>query len=74
MVWIYELKVFSEQFNEFNVDDDVITPMENFAGTTTDITPKNHHTWGCPVYVFGAIFQVNIYVLPKFESRSLTGI
>ena len=40
--------------------DDGITPMEKFASTTTDINRKNHHTWGCPVYVLDTIFQVNI--------------
>ena len=44
--------------------------MENFSGTTTDIYLKNHHTWGCPVYVLDAIFQGSIYGLTKWEPRS----
>ena len=44
MLWPYALKSFVEQFIEIKVDDDGITPMENFSGTTTDINPKNHHT------------------------------
>ena len=35
---------FAEQFNVLKVDDDGITPMEKFAGTTTEIYPQNHHT------------------------------
>ena len=48
MLWPYALKDFSEQWNVLKVDDDGITPMEKFSGTTADIFPKNHHTWGCP--------------------------
>ena len=40
--------------------------MEMFAGTTTYINPKNHHTWGYPVYVLDAIFQGNISGIPKY--------
>ena len=62
------------KFNEIKVDGDGTTPMENFSGTTTYITFKNHHTWGCPVYVLDAMFQGNIAGLPKWETRSPAGI
>ena len=54
--------------------DDGINPMEKFAGTKIDINFKNHHTWGCPVYVLDAIFQGNISGIPKWEPHSHTGI
>ena len=66
MLWAYALKDFSEKLNVLKVDDDGITPMEKFAGTTTDITIKNHHIWGCPVYVMDARLQGNIAVLLKW--------
>ena len=66
MLWQYALADFSEQFNVLKVDDDRITPMEKFEGTTTDITLKNHHTWICLFYVLDAILQVNIIGLPKW--------
>ena len=66
MLWPYELKAFAEQFNVLKVDGYGITPMENFAGTTTYINIKNHHTWGCPVYVLDGIWQVNISGLSKW--------
>ena len=40
MVCTHALKAFSEQLNVIKVDDDGITPMENFVGKTTDITLK----------------------------------
>ena len=40
MLWKYALKDFAEKLNVLKVDDDVITPMENFSGTTTEITLK----------------------------------
>ena len=40
MLWTYVMKGISEQLNEINVYDYVITPMENFTGTTTDINLK----------------------------------
>ena len=62
----YVLKYFSEKLNELNVGGYGITPMEKFTGTTIDITLKNHHTWGCPVYVLNAILQGNISGLPNW--------
>ena len=47
IIWTYALKDFAEKFNELKVDDDGITMMAKFSGTTTDIILKNHHTWGC---------------------------
>ena len=66
MSWPYELKDLSEQFNVLKVDDDGITPMEKFAGTTTYINLKNYHTWGCPVYLLGARLQGSISGLLKW--------
>ena len=60
--------------NVIKVDDDGITTMENFAGTTTDISIKNQHTWGFPVYVLDEILQVNIAGITKWEPRSFSGI
>ena len=71
MLW---LKAFVEQLNELNVDDDGITPMENFAGTTADIDLKNHHTCSCTVYVLDAGLQVKISILPKLEPLSYASI
>ena len=50
----YKLKDFTEQLNELNMDYYGNTTMGSFSGTTADITLKNNHTWGCPVYVFDA--------------------
>ena len=66
MLWLYALKTFAETFNVIKVDYGGINPMKNFPGTTTDITLKNHHTWGCPVYVSDAILQVNVSGLTKW--------
>ena len=38
MLCPYALKAFPEQLNVPKADDDGITPMEKFSGTTTDIT------------------------------------
>ena len=40
MLWHYALKAFAEQLNVLKVDYDVITPIEKFIGTTSDITHK----------------------------------
>ena len=50
--------------NVLKVDDDGINPMEKFSGTTTEITFKNNHPWGCPVYVLESELQVSIVGLP----------
>ena len=55
MLWTYALKAFAEKLNVLKVDDDRITPMEKFGGTTTYIILKNNIKWGCPVYVLDAI-------------------
>ena len=74
MLWPCSLKAFAKQLNVLNMDGAGFTPMENFSGTTTDITIKNQHTRCFPVYVLDSIFQGNIVVLPKWEPRSLAGI
>ena len=56
------------------MDDDGIITVENFSVTTTDITPKNHHTWGCPLYVLDARLKGNIAGLTKWESPSCAKI
>ena len=56
------------------MDDDGITPKEKFAGKIIDISLKNHHTWGCQVYVLDGIFQGNISGLTKWEPLSNTWI
>ena len=74
MLLPYELRTSVEQFNGLKVDDDVINTMEKFAGTTPYITLKNHHIWGCPVYVSDERFECNIYGIPKWEPCLCTGI
>ena len=66
MLWSYALKAFAEHLNEFKVVGYGITPMEKFVGTTIDITIKNCHTWGCPVYILDSILQGSIARLPKW--------
>ena len=51
-----------------------INPIERFDGTSTYITLKNHHPWGCQVYVLDVILKVNISKIPKREPRSCVGI
>ena len=74
MLWPYALKAFAEQLNILKVDDNGITPMEKFEGTTTDIALKNHHKWFCIVYEVDARFQGNISGLTKWETHSRAGI
>ena len=42
MLWIYAPKEFSEQLDKLKVDNDGVITMDNFVGTKTEITPKNH--------------------------------
>ena len=66
ILWPQELKAFIEQLNVLKVDDDEINPIDNFADTTSEITIKNHHICGFPVYVFDERLKGNIYVLTKW--------
>ena len=70
MLCTYELNSFAENLNKLKVDDDGITPMEKFSGTTADITLINHHTRGYKVYVLDKILQGNTVGLPKCEHQS----
>ena len=70
MLWSYAPKSFAEQFNLFKVHYDGIATMENFAGTTTEITLQHHHTWGCPVYILDEILQSNIAGISKWKHLS----
>ena len=73
MLWPYALKDFSEQLNVIMVDDDIINTMDKFSGTTTDITLRYHHIWGCIVYFQDETFQGNISGKPKWEHHSRAG-
>ena len=66
MLWPYKLKDFSEQLNVLKVDNNGITPMEKFSGTTTDINLKNNYTRDCPVYVLDERLKIHISGLPKW--------
>ena len=70
MLWTYELKAFEEKLNVLKLDDDEITPMEKFSGTTTDISLKNYHKWVYPVYILDTRLQGNIAGLPRWGPRS----
>ena len=65
MLCPYSLKSFSEQLNQLKADGDGVTPMGKFVRKKTDITLNNHHTRGCPVYVFYARLQGKVAVFPK---------
>ena len=67
MLWIYALRAFEEKFNVVKVDDDGISLTEKFSGTTTYITLKNNHTWGCSVYVLDARLEGGISGLPNVD-------
>ena len=56
------------------VDDDGVTSMEKFSGTTADTILKNHHKWDCQVYVLDARIKGTIGGLPKWETNSHAGI
>ena len=74
MLRLYALKDFSEKNHVLKVDDCGITPIEKFSRTTTDISLKNHHTWGCSVYILDSRSQGNIDGLSKYKTRSHAGI
>ena len=74
MLWTYEINSFAEKISLLKVDEYGIAPMENFTGTTIDVTFKNNHTWGCPVYVLNARLQGNIFLLTKWEPCSRAGV
>ena len=66
MLLTYALEDVAENLNVLKVDDYGITPMEQFAETTTEMFIKNNHTWGFIVYGFDARLQGNIDGLPKW--------
>ena len=47
--------VGSHHQNAIVEKNQTLTLGDNFAGTTTYVTPKNHHTCGCPFYVLDEI-------------------
>ena len=61
MLWPYALKDFAEQFNLLKVDDDRITLMENFAGTTRYITLKTT-TYGAVQFMSWVQYFKAIYL------------
>ena len=66
MLCPYVMNSFQENINVLKVGDVGITPMDKFSDTTTDISIKNHHTWGCPAHVLDTRLQGDISGLPKW--------
>ena len=44
ILWSYALNIFAEQFNEFKVYDNWITPTDKFTGKTIGINLKSSQT------------------------------
>eukprot|EP00978_Attheya_sp_CCMP212_P007527 scaffold17426_cov58-Attheya_sp.AAC.7 len=73
----FALKAGVKVHNDFKLDNDGKTPVQKFStGDTGNIEHalRDHHTWGCPVYILDKRLQSSSVGPPKWEPRSRLGI
>ena len=73
MLWTYTLRAFAEHLNKLKVNDDGITPMYKFAGTKTDITLKNFHTWAVQFMYWMKDFKATYVYSPSGDLANVQG-
>eukprot|EP00957_Ditylum_brightwellii_P108734 8294755-Ditylum_brightwellii.AAC.1 len=64
MCWPYTLKAADDRHNKYAVDDEGVSPEEQFE----------EYIWGYPVYVLDHRIQDSSGVMPKWEPRAKLGI
>jgi hypothetical protein len=75
-LWPYALRYACAIFNDaptLKGQNKDCTPLELFTGTKVLAEVRNHHTFGCPVYVLETALQEN-KSLPAWMSRARVGI
>ena len=75
MLWPYALKAASKQMNTIDLLRDDKTREQLFSGNDKNLlNAKDHHPFGCPVYVLDPSLQSGLKALPKWQPRARIGV
>ena len=72
-LWPYALRTANEVYNTIPNNADGTSSIERFSGSEVDPQLKNHHTFGCPIYMLNPNLQDKKHA-PRWESRARIGI
>ena len=72
-LWPYALRTANEVYNTIPNNADGTSPIKRFSGSEVAPQLKNHHTFGCPIYMLNPNLQDKKHV-PRWESRARIGI
>eukprot|EP00957_Ditylum_brightwellii_P182365 13892424-Ditylum_brightwellii.AAC.1 len=72
-LWPYPLQEACATRNHLPVSEDGQSPLENFSGVQVQPNLKNHHTFGCPVYMLNCSLQTEAGKIPKLNPREHLG-
>eukprot|EP00957_Ditylum_brightwellii_P059699 4532538-Ditylum_brightwellii.AAC.1 len=67
ILWPYALKAAEDHCNKCDIDDDGVSPEENFSNTWTAQNLMDAHTWGCFVYILDACLQDCSGLIPEWD-------
>ena len=70
IVWTFSFKAACQIYNSLNMDKDVKTPEQKFAGVEFQNFPTDYHTCGYPILVQEYPLHVGPTGLPKWEPRT----
>ena len=73
ILWPYAYKNAEFIYNNLHLDEDGLSPIQKFCGTSEMMDVGDVHTWGCPCYVLDKALQT-AKMLPKWDPRSRLGV
>ena len=73
-LWPFALLADAKRHNELSLNENGKSPLELFSGIEDEITCKDFHTCGCPVFVLHESNQSGLTSTPKWDPRARAGI
>ena len=74
ILWPFAWKDFERRYNNLFLDEDGLSPLNRFTGTTVRSDLRQFHPFGCPVFVLSAGLQSVGSSIPKWDPRARAGI
>jgi hypothetical protein len=74
ILWPFAWKDFERRYNNFFLDENGLSPLNHFSGTTVRADLRQFHPFGCPVFVLSAGLQSVGSSIPKWDPRARAGI
>jgi hypothetical protein len=74
ILWPFAWKDFERRYNHLFLDENGLSPINRFTGTTVRTDIRQFHPFGCPVFVLSAGLQNGGPTTSKWDPRARAGI